>query len=83
VRGQVHGSAAFLRGENVKSVDDVLVGDTYYVGKLPLWTRLWYTLSQHPLLLTVLALLTVLIVAFLLWGWLRARAARRLGSDEA
>lgn len=75
VQRTLHGSAVFMAGKRTVSL---LVGETYTVGELPLWTAIWYPLSSHPILLAVLAVLAVLVFAFALWRSLRALAARRL-----
>jgi hypothetical protein len=73
---QINGSAAFIQQEKVTSE---LVGETYTVGSLPLWTSIWYPLSSHPILLALLAVIAVLVFAFALWRSLRAIADRRMG----
>ncbi len=72
---KMHGSVAIIRG---KQVDSALVGATYTVGKLPLWTSIWYPLSKHPILLAVMAVLAIFIFAFALWRSLKAVTKRRL-----
>ena len=75
----VAGSVALIRNSGVYSQ---LVGDTYYVGSLPWWLLLWYQLSEHPVLLAALAVISILLTAFLLWRALRWAADRRLHKDE-
>jgi len=59
------------------------VGDIYYVGNLPWWMLLWYHLSNHPVWLATFAMLTVVLLALVLWNSLRWHARRRLqGRDE-
>ena len=77
--GAVAGSASLIRSSGVYSQ---LVGDTYFVGNLPWWLLLWYQLSEHPVLLAVLAVISVLLSAFLLWRALSWAAHRRLDKDE-
>lgn len=71
----MHGSVAFVRANDVLSAQ---LGERYYVGELPLHWRLWWRLSQHPLLLGGLGLLSVLVFAMLVLRSLRAVARRRL-----
>lgn len=73
--GAIHGSVAFARAGDVLSAQ---LGERYYVGELPLHWRLWWRLSQHPLLLGGLGLLSVLVFAMLVLRSLRAVARRRL-----
>ena len=75
----VAGSVSLIRNSGVYSQ---LVGDTYYVGSLPWWLLLWYQLSEHPVLLAALAVISILLTAFLLWRALRWAADRRLHKDE-
>ncbi len=75
----VAGSVSLIRSSGVYSQ---MVGDTYFVGNLPWWLLLWYQLSEHPVLLAVLAVISVLLSAFLLWRALSWAAHRRLNKDE-
>ena len=75
----VAGSVALIRSSGVYSQ---LVGDQYYVGNLPWYLLLWYQLSEHPVLLAVLAVISVLLTAFLLWRALSWAANRRLHKDD-
>ena len=72
---RMQGSVIFVRGNKV---DSELVGNTYFIGRLPFWAALWYPISKHPYLLVLMAVLTVLIFAFALWRSLKAIARRRL-----
>lgn len=78
-RGQVFGSAATIRESGVSSVR---VGDTYYVGHLPWWERLWAELTTHPFLLALCAVVVVVLFAFMVWRLMRAITGRRLLDDE-
>ena len=75
----VAGSVALVRSSGVYSQ---LVGDQYFVGNLPWYLLLWYQLSEHPVLLAVLAVVSVLLSAFLLWRALSWAANRRLHRDD-
>lgn len=75
---QMHGSTVTIRPQGIESI---LVGDTYTVGSLPLWTRVWYFLSQHPVMLATLTILMVMVIAFLLWRTLRVIIAQRVHED--
>ena len=75
----VSGSVSLVRSSGVYSQ---LVGDQYFVGNLPWYLLLWYQLSEHPVLLAVLAVISVLLTAFLLWRALSWAANRRLHNDD-
>lgn len=69
LKGNIRGSVAFVHSDLVNSV---LVGKTYAIGHLPLWTAIWYPIAKHPLLVMLLGLLAVVFFGFLLWKILRA-----------
>ncbi len=70
-----HGSVAFIQPQRI---DSMLVGPTYYVGHLPFWTAIWFPLSKHPILVGLLAILSVLILSLLVLKALKRIAERRL-----
>lgn len=74
----VAGSAALIRESGVYSQ---LVGEQYYVGHVPWWIKLWYVMSEHPLVLLLTTLAAALLAALVLWQVLRWQAARRLRGD--
>jgi hypothetical protein len=78
-RAAMYGSVAVIRESGVNSLR---VGDIYYVGHLPWFERIWYALANHPVLLAILAAITVLLVAWLLWRMLRIISRRRLNPDD-
>ena len=59
-----------------------LVGEQYFVGNLPWYLLLWYQLSEHPVLLAIMAVVGVLLTSFLLWRALSWAANRRLHQDD-
>lgn len=67
---------------NPKKVESFLVGKTYAVGELPIWTAIWFPLSEHPVLLAILSILSILIFVFALWRTLKAIAAKRMEVEE-
>lgn len=75
---QIIGDLAIVRGDTVQSYRGESV---YYVGTLSLWKRLWFHLSQHVVLFTIVALTVVVLVAMLLYGGLQRRVARRLAAN--
>ena len=72
-------------GDHLRSVSDqllqLLVGLETLLRLLPWWLLLWYQLSEHPVLLAVIAVISVLLSAFLLWRALSWAANRRLKDD--
>ncbi|MHB9118817.1 MAG: cellulose biosynthesis cyclic di-GMP-binding regulatory protein BcsB [Burkholderiales bacterium] len=75
----IAGSVVFIHPQKVESH---LVGKTYSVGHLPIWTAIWFPLSEHPVLLAFLSILSVLVFAFALWRTLKAIAAKRMQGEE-
>ncbi|PHI28027.1 cellulose biosynthesis cyclic di-GMP-binding regulatory protein BcsB [Budvicia aquatica] len=77
-RDAIAGSVSIVRESGVNSIR---VGETYYVGYLPWWDKMWYKLSSHPVMLAVVAVFSVILVALLLWRGLRRVSRRRLNSS--
>jgi cellulose synthase operon protein B len=76
----IRGAVAIIRGNAVQSYEAEM---RYYVGALSWWQRLWFHLSQHPVLLTLVTLITAIAIALFLYGWLQRRVARRLAKQTA
>ncbi len=77
-RDSMYGSVAIIRESGVASE---LVGPRYFVGELHWWQHIWFKLSDKPVVLATTAVITVLLVALLLWNVLRWVARRRLSRD--
>jgi cellulose synthase operon protein B len=75
----IRGDLAVVRNNTVESYQGQSI---YYVGSLSLWKRLWFHLSQHVILLTLVALAGVVLIAMLLYGGLQRRVARRLADAK-
>ncbi|MFI4888960.1 MAG: cellulose biosynthesis cyclic di-GMP-binding regulatory protein BcsB [Steroidobacterales bacterium] len=71
----IHGDLVLVRAGELRSYES---GQVYYVGTLSWWTRVWFHLSHHPLLLTFAALAIALTIAVWVFSLLQRRAARRL-----
>ena len=71
----IQGSTAVVHG---KQVDSLVAEQTYYIGQLDPVTRVQWWLSRHPLALIVLGVAAAVIIAFMLYIVLRARARARL-----
>ncbi|WP_417616618.1 cellulose biosynthesis cyclic di-GMP-binding regulatory protein BcsB [Oceanisphaera sp.] len=78
-RAALSGSVSIIRESGVQSLR---VGDAYYVGYLPWWERIWYTLSPHPVWVATFTALSVLFMVLVLWRVLRAVGRRRLSGGE-
>lgn len=78
-RAAMYGSVTVIRESGVNGLR---VGDIYYVGHLPWFERIWYALSNHPILLAVLAAVSVVLLAWVLWRLLRIISRRRLDGDH-
>jgi len=75
----IRGDLAVVRNNTVESYQGLSI---YYIGSLSLWKRLWFHLSQHVILLTLVALGVVVAIAMLLYGGLQRRVARRLADTK-
>ncbi|MBK0126926.1 cellulose biosynthesis cyclic di-GMP-binding regulatory protein BcsB [Pantoea sp. S61] len=78
-RAAVFGSATIVRESGVTSVR---VGDTYFVGHLPWWERLWNLLATHPVWLAICAVVVVILFALMAWRLMRMVSRRRLAELE-
>lgn len=63
-------------------VTNRLVGETYFVGDLPWYDRIWAKMLDHPLLLVLCVLFCALVLGTLVYGfmrlWVKYRYARTL-----
>jgi len=73
---QIRGDLTVIRQ---RELEGLRLGDTYYVGNLPWYARLWMKMSAHPALLAVAGILAGLLVALTLFWALGRLAARRNG----
>lgn len=78
-RAAMFGSVLIIRESGVNSLR---VGDTYFVGELPWWERLWNMLATHPLWLAAMAGVVVILFAVLIWRLMRAVSHRRLHEED-
>lgn len=78
-RAAMSGSVAVIRESGVNGIR---VGDIYYVGHLPWFERVWYALSNHPVLLAFFAAISVVLLAWVLWRILRILSRRRIDPDD-
>ncbi|WP_420064369.1 cellulose biosynthesis cyclic di-GMP-binding regulatory protein BcsB [Pectobacterium colocasium] len=78
-RASLFGSVSVIRESGI---NNLRVGDVYYVGHLPWWERIWHVLAQHPVWLAIISTFTIVMVAWLLWRSLKRFSRRRLSPDE-
>ncbi|MGK3114028.1 cellulose biosynthesis cyclic di-GMP-binding regulatory protein BcsB [Candidatus Pantoea formicae] len=78
-RAAIFGSATIVRESGITSVR---VGDTYFVGHLPWWERLWNLLATHPVWLAICAVIVVVLFALMAWRLMRMVSRRRLAELE-
>jgi len=76
----IRGDLAIVRAGDVQSYQSDAL---YYVGSLSWWKWLWFHLSRHPVLLTLVTLAVAIVVALWLYGWLQRRVARRLQAETS
>lgn len=74
-RAAVFGSVSIVRESGVNSMR---VGDIYYVGYLPWYERLWFVLSNHPILIGLLSVVGVILAALLIRKGLQILGRRRV-----
>ena len=78
-RQAISGSTSIIRESGVNSLR---VGETYFVGHLPWWERLWSLLSSHPFWLALCALFVVVLFALMTWRLMRIITRRRLLDED-
>jgi len=76
---EVQGTATII---NPYKVHQSHLGERFYVGSLPLHTLIWFHLSDHPLLLAFMTIITLLILSVILWRVLNTLARKRVGDKE-
>ena len=78
-RSAMFGSVSVIRESGVNSLR---VGDVYYVGHLPWFERIWFALSNHPVLLAIFAAISIVLLAWVMWRLLRIISRRRLDPED-
>jgi cellulose synthase operon protein B len=73
--GGIRGELSIVRAGVVQSYQGSHV---YYVGSLSWWQWLWFHVSGHPVLLTLVSLIAAIAVALWIYGWLQRLVAKRL-----
>jgi hypothetical protein len=77
--GAMHGSVVIFREDQVSSYQ---VGNSYFVGKLPVWQLVWYTFSGHPFLMLFFGLLLIIMLVVICLRILNSIVKKRLGEGE-
>lgn len=78
-RAFIGGSVTIIRDSGVNALR---VGDVYYVGHLPWYERVWFALSAHPVILSILAVVTMVVLGWILWRVLHILSRRRLNKGD-
>lgn len=78
-RNFIGGSVTIIRDSGVSAVR---VGDIYYVGHLPWYERIWFALSDHPIILSIMAVVAMVLIGWILWRILHILSRRRLSTDD-
>ena len=78
-RAAMFGSASIIRESGVNSLR---VGDSYWVGHLPWWERVWNALATHPILLALFATVVVILFGLLVWRLMHRVSRHRLGDED-
>ena len=74
--GLMQGTSAVIRGDAAECSDE---GETYYIGDLPWYQRIWYhVMNQGPATLVLISLLAAALFCWLLYRLLRAVRRSRL-----
>ena len=79
INAAIQGDLAVTTGDGMTSF---AVGQTYWVGSLPLWMKTAYWFSQRPVLMGLFAVLLAAMLASPAYFYFRSQAARRLGEKE-
>jgi hypothetical protein len=75
----IFGSVTAIRNGKLNSFD---VGDSYYVGSLPIYKLVWFHFSEHPVLLALFVIFIVILLTIFLWKMLQTIATRRLNGEQ-
>lgn len=75
----IGGSVTVIRDSGVNALR---VGDIYYVGHLPWYERIWFSLAAHPVILSILAIVSMILMGWVLWRILHMLGRRRLSSGN-
>ncbi|MEI6544999.1 MAG: cellulose biosynthesis cyclic di-GMP-binding regulatory protein BcsB, partial [Methylococcales bacterium] len=75
----VSGSVSLFRAGEVVNVQ---VGETYFIGYLPIYKLIWFELSDHPILVGLITFLMVILLITTLWRLFKYIAYKRLKTSR-
>lgn len=75
----VLGTVSIIKNDIANNLD---IGDTYYVGYLPWYERIWYPLLKNPWLLMLCCLLASVVFCYLAFRFLNKLRAKRLAAGK-
>lgn len=78
-REQIKGGAAIITTQGIETIK---TDKQYFVGQIPVHTLIWFHLSDHPFILALLSILTLLLISFVLWRLLQALTYKRLAEGD-
>ena len=61
---QIKGSASIINSQGIQTIK---TDEQYFVGSIPVYTLVWFHLSDHPFVLALLSILILLLISFILW----------------
>ncbi|MET0238657.1 MAG: UDP-forming cellulose synthase catalytic subunit [Sphingobium sp.] len=79
INAQVQGDLSVVDGDGMASF---AVGDDYWVGTIPLWTRIAYWMSNRPFLIAIGALIVAFFISAPVYLLFKRQEARRLKALE-
>lgn len=79
INAQIQGDMSVTTGDGMSSF---ALGSTYWVGSLPIWMKLAFWFSQHPLLMAFGTLILALGLTGPVYAYFRRQARLRLASKD-
>ncbi|WP_159980906.1 MULTISPECIES: UDP-forming cellulose synthase catalytic subunit [unclassified Novosphingobium] len=79
INASIQGDLAVTSGDGMTSF---AISERYWVGSLPIWMKLAYWTSQHPMLLGLFTLVLAVILAGPAYLYFRRQAHKRLGRQD-
>lgn len=80
LRAKIEGSVSLVRTSGVTSLN---MGDVYYLGHIPFYTKLWFLMLNYPYTLAFSALIGVFLATWLLKRLLNTITHRRLNPMQS
>ena len=76
---QIKGSASIINSQGIQTIK---TDEQYFVGSIPVYTLVWFHLSDHPFVLALLSILILLLISFILWRLLQTLTQKRLAEGD-